>query len=134
MPGCVLRAAGDGFQVEKFLETSTLSPCIVFRKGERKSAERVWEMSGINVVVSDAPGDDPARQVREAVSFLRTHKDELARLMAFDGVSGLELDFGLYREDGFAQNIRFPAELTALAGELQMGIEISIYGEGGPRG
>ncbi|HEY0379456.1 MAG TPA: hypothetical protein VGC87_21240 [Pyrinomonadaceae bacterium] len=130
MPGCVLRAAGDGFQVEKFLETCTLSPCNVFRKGERKSRDRVWDTSGITVVVSDASGDEPDRQVREAVSFLKAHRDELARLRAFDGVTEMGLDFGLNRKNGFAQYIRFPAELTAIAGELRMGIEVSIYGEG----
>ena len=129
MPGCVLRATGDGFQAEKFLETSTLSPCNVFRKGERKSGDRVWDTSGITVVVSDAPGDEPGRQVREAVSFLSAHREELARLGAFDGLAEMGLDFGLNRKDGFVQSICFPAELVALAGELHIGIEVSVYGE-----
>jgi hypothetical protein len=130
MPGCVLRATGDDFQAEKFLGTSTLSPCNVFRKGERKSRDRVWDTSGMTVVVSDASGDEPGRQIREAISFLATRRDELKRLRSFDGLTEMELDFGLSRKNGFAQNVRFPSELTAIVGELRMGIEVSIYGEG----
>jgi hypothetical protein len=131
MPGCVLRATGDNFQVEKFLEVSTFAPCNVFHKGERKAKNCIWRSSGITVVVSDASGDDFARQVGDAIRFLRENQEELSRLRSFDGLEGIELDFGVYRTDGFLQSSVFPAELIALTGNLGIGMELSIYGEDG---
>jgi hypothetical protein len=129
MAGCVLRATGDNFQAEKFLEDSTLAPCNVLRKGQPRARNRVWDSSGITVVVSDASGDDLAGQVREAIEFLKLNRKELSRLRGFDGMEEMGLDFGVYRKNGFLQSSVFPAELIALAGDLEMGIELSIYGE-----
>jgi hypothetical protein len=129
MPGCVLRATGDDFQVAKFLEKSTFAPCNVFQKGERKSKNSVWQSSGITVVVSDASGDEFARQVQDAIEFVRENQKELSRLRSFDGLEDMELDFGVYRKDGFLQNSVFPAELIALAANWGIGIELSNYGE-----
>ena len=128
MPGCVLRATGDNFQTETFLLGSTLVPCNVFRKGQRKAKDRVWETSGITVVVSDAQ-DDLAQQIRDAIEFLKSNREELSRLRGFDGIEGLELDFGIYRKNGFLQCSVFPSELVALAGDFGMGIDLSMYGD-----
>ena len=129
MAGCVLRANGDSFQAEKFLEGSTLVPCNIFRRGEPKAQNRVWDTSGITVVVSNASGDDFALQVHDAIEFLRSNRKELFRLRSFAGLEEMELDFGIYRKNGFLQSSVFPAELIALASALGMGIELSIYGE-----
>ncbi len=129
MAGCVLRATGDNFQVTKFLETSTFAPCNVFHKGERKAKNHIWKRSGITVIISEASGDDLARQVQDAIEFVRENQKELSRLRGFDGLEDMELDFGVYRKDGFLQSSVFPAELIALAGNWGIGIELSIYGE-----
>ena len=129
MPGCVLRAIGGGFQVERFLEESSLLPCNVFRKGERKSDNRLWETSGLTVLVSDSSGDEFALQIKDAIEFLRANRDELSRLRGFDGLEEMALDFGVNRNNGFLQSNFFPAELIALACDLEMGIELSVYGE-----
>lgn len=129
MPGCVLRAIGDSFQVDKFLKKSSLMPCNVFRKGERKSDNRFWNTSGMTVVVSDSSGDELTLQIKDAIEFLRANRDELSRLRGFDGLEEMGLDFGIYGKNCFLQSSEFPAELIALAGDLEMGIELSVYGE-----
>jgi hypothetical protein len=129
MPGCVLRATGDSFQVENFLEVSSLVPCNIFIKGERKASNRLWDTCGITIVVSDSDGSELATQIRDAIEFLRNNRDELFRLRNFDGVEVMELDFGIYRKNGFLQSNLFPAELIVFAGDLQIGIELSIFGE-----
>ena len=129
MAGCVLRVTGDDFQAEKFLEGSTLAACNIFRKGQPKAKNRVWDTSGITFVVSDASGEDFARQVLDAIEFLKSNRHELSRLRGFSGVKGIKLDFGVYRKDGFLQSSVFPPELITLAGNLGIGIELSIYGE-----
>jgi hypothetical protein len=131
MPGCVLRASGDEFQPLHFLEDSGFVPCNVFRKGERKAEGRVWGSSGFTVVVSEASGGNFARQIRDAVEFLRRHQEELARLMKCAGLEDARLDFGVSRKDGFLQSSYLPPELLRLAGGLGIGVEISIYGEAG---
>lgn len=112
-----------------FLVRSPFVPCNVFHKGERKSENRSWPTSGFTVVVSEASGDDLARQIQDAIEFLREHKDEVARLMKFAGLEAVDLDFGVNRKNGFLQISRLPPALLALAGALGVGVEVSIYGE-----
>jgi|SRR5918911_420384 hypothetical protein len=131
MPGCVLRVSGGDFQPHSFLKDSGFVPCNVFRKGERKAKDRVWDSSGFTVVVSEASGDDFAQQVQDAAGFLRKHKEELARLIKFAGLEDARLDFGVSRKSGFLRSSYLPPELLTLAGEVGVGIEISIYGEDG---
>jgi len=129
MPGCLIRVSGDDFQPHSFLAGSHFVPCNVFRKGERKAKARVWDSSGFTVVVSEASGDDLAQQIRDAVEFLRKLKEELARLMACAGFEDARLDFGVSRKSGFLQSSYLPPELLTMAGALDIGVEISIYGE-----
>lgn len=129
MPGCVLRASGDYFEPQRFLGDSAFVPCNVFRKGERKAQNRSWTSSGFTVVVSEASGDDLAQQIQDAIEFLRMQKEEVARLMRFEGVDTVHLDFGVNRKNGFLQSSHLPPELLTLAGTLGVGVEISIYGE-----
>ena len=84
---------------------------------------------GFTVVVSDASGDAFAQQIRDAIEFLRMHKEEVARLMRFEGLEGVELDFGVHQKNGFLQSSYLSPELLSMAGALGIGIEISIYDE-----
>lgn len=127
MGGCVLRAWGDDFQPESFLNGSSLEPCNVFTKGARKSAGRTWETSGLTVVVSEA-NDDFAQQVSDALAFLNSNTSELRRLQTSIGLDGLSLDFGVNRRNGFLQSQLLPAELVFLAAKYSMALEVSIYG------
>lgn len=124
--GCVLRAGGDNFQPETFLDGSSLQPCNVFHKGATKSASRTWDTSGITVVVSEA--DSFQRQVTDAIEFLKSNGMELQKLLGSVGLEKLSLDFGVDRKNGFLQSHLFPAELVSLAAEYSMALEVSIYG------
>ena len=130
MPGCVLRASGDRFQPEDFLQKSTLIACQVFHKGEHKSKNHVWNMSGINIVVSDGSGDQVSQQIKDSIEFLKNNKEELAQLRQCEGLEAMELDFGVNRNEVFPQCIIIPLELISLVAELEMGLELSIYPEG----
>src|SRR6266536_70072 len=117
MPGCVLRASGQQFEPQRFLDDSPFVPCNVFRKGERKAHNHSWTTSGFTVVVSEASGDDLPRQVQDAYEFLGVHSEEVIRLMRFKGLDAVDLDFGLNRKIGFMQSSYLPPELLTLAGE-----------------
>ncbi len=130
MPGCVLRASGRDFDVDEFLAKSSLEPCEVWRRGQsRRKSRPPSQTSGFNLVVSEAPGEDFRAQVKESIAFLAAYHDELARLRDVLGIEHSILDFGVILPDDlvFGQSNIFPAELVRLAGELGLGIELSLY-------
>lgn len=127
MGGCVLRAWGDDFLPDSFLSGSSIEACNVFMKGARKSEGRLWETSGLTVVISEA-SDNFAQQIVDAIEFLKAHGPELQRLQNSLGIAGLSLDFGVNRKNGFLQNQRFSSELVSLAARYSMALEVSIYG------
>ena len=122
-----MRAWGDDFEPERFLEEGSFSPCNIFRKGDRKSESRTWDTSGMTIVVSDA-SDDFAQQTVDAIEFLKINRVETLRLQDSNGLEGIGLDFGVTRRNGLLQSHLFPAELIRLAGEFSMTLEVSIYG------
>lgn len=129
MAGCVLRISGKAFAAEEYLAGSSLAACKVWRKGEQlRPNGPASATSGFNVVVSDA--DDLPTQVSDAVAFLRHYHVELVRL-AVAAVDDRVLDFGIPQRDVAAQFERFPAGLVRAAGELGMGIGLSLYAVGG---
>ena len=128
MPGCVLRAASIDFAVDEFLKTSTLLPCDVYRKGEPRGRNgKLYDKSGITVVVSEATGDELTRQIKDAIQFLEQNRVEITNLRNLVGSDGIALDFSIWNKEVFGQHCYFPPLLLRLAGELGLGIELSIY-------
>lgn len=131
---CVLRASGDLFDVDLYLSSSTLTACAIFHKGEPKSSlprvkAKLNEKSGINVEVSNKDFADLDGQITDAMAFLRSNLAELQRLITFPGVEGVLIDFAVEARDTFTQSFSFPAELLRLAGDIGIGIMISLYPE-----
>ena len=128
MPGCVLRASGDEFVPAEFLDRSSFNACNVFLLGERRGGSSVWTTSGFTVEVSSASGEEVEKQIQDALEFLDRHREELVRLVDTPGLTDLRLDFGVSRKKVFLQCNYLPPELLRAAGDLGIGIEISIYG------
>ena len=128
MPGCVLRASGAKFLPAEFLARSSFRPCNVFHAGAPRGGASVWTTSGFTVEVSAASGEELDTQIEDALAFLHRHSDELNRLANMNELEDLRLDFGVSRKNGFLQSSYLPPELVRLAGKLNIGIEISIYG------
>lgn len=128
----VLKAYGDDFDVDTYLNGCTLPVCAVKRKGEpvfpsSQPAGRRHIASGIHITVSDADFDDLAGQVAESIAFLQENAEQLQRLCRWPGIKLPVLDFGINRREAAVQCDCFPAELLRLAGELGIGIELSQY-------
>ncbi len=123
--GCVLRIDGD-FDPEPILR----------RAGRREKADG-WRRgaarptSGLRIVVSDAPFDDLAAQVAEAVEFLGAEQETLREIMEGAGVESGVLDFGVAQRALPAFFLRFPARLVELAGRARLGFEVSLYAVSG---
>jgi hypothetical protein len=81
----------------------------------------------VNIRVSDADFDDLAQQVQDVIGFLGRYADDVRRLVAFPGVEGVDLDFGIRRRDVAGQYDSFPPGLVSLAGSLGLGLTISHY-------
>ncbi len=129
--GCVLRAYGSEFMVDRFLEESSLNPYAIYRRGEPRSENKpngeLNDNSGLKISVSDAEFEDLQVQVADAISFLKRNRKELKRLCRFTGVEGACLDFALSKRDVFCQYNTLPAALLYLAGSIGLDIELSQF-------
>jgi len=132
---CVLNAFGTRFAVDRFRTKTSLRIHGVRKRGQprfprSKSGASKHEVSGITVVVSDAPWSDLPAQIRDAERFLSKHRREIARLRRWPGVQIVVLDFPIDLRIGrriAAQFDRFPASLVRKAGSLGLALELSIY-------
>jgi hypothetical protein len=139
MPGAVLHVVGEAFDPRPTLDGMSLHPYSEFRKGEKcfpdnPQSERRHQVGGLKCDVSSADGV-LAEEVIDAIAFLERHYDDLARLGGVPEVESMYIDFGHnLRIDGEAvvvQCDRLPPELLRLAGELGIGIELSLYPRSG---
>lgn len=126
MPGCILHVTGEAFDVDAFLAGSSLNPYWVHHRGEPSRRSRTFENSGFRADVSSVSGDLKA-QAADALTFLTTHEAELQRVRRFLGVTDAWLDFGYYFREGPAQFDFLPPDLLARAGNLGIGIKLSLY-------
>lgn len=135
MIGCVFHVVGASFDPGPALEGSTLQPYAVFQSGDlvhpgSKKFTKRHESGGFKCEVS-ASGRDLPQQVADAIAFLEAHHADLERLSVTSEVESMHLDFGHnLRIDGetcAAQFDRLPPRLLKLAGELGIGIELSLY-------
>jgi hypothetical protein len=131
MVACYLRAWGTQFDVDAFVAASPLSCDPVWRRGDRRRVVRngvppVHQDSGLTTLVSAA--EVLEAQVDDAVGFLRGYQAELRRLVSIPEVERVVLDFGVaWHPDSAAQFSRLPPELLALAGNLNVWLELSHY-------
>jgi hypothetical protein len=125
MPGCVLRAGSETFDVDAFLADSSWEPSAVFRRGESRGPNRITSQSGFNLVVSNQ--DRIAEQIPEVLLFLSAHEPEILRLVQSVGPENVVLDFGTGFRESAAQSERFTAKLVRAAGSANVALEISIY-------
>jgi hypothetical protein len=128
----VLRASGPEFDVDAFVADCAWNVAKVFHRGEAllpkaKPDGRKREESGLNVVVSDADFHQFNEQLTDAIEFLTKANAEVCRLVAFPGVTGVVLDFGIAWREGVAQSDLFPAELIRLAGACGIALQLSHY-------
>jgi hypothetical protein len=130
--GCVLRAYGRRFDVDRYLARSPFRPCSVRRRGEPVAAlsqpkGRKCIHSGCNIDVSKRDFADLKGQILDAICFLRRYGPAIRALRRFPGVEWARLDFGVDWLDVVYQCDVLPQELVVLAGRCQLGLEISHY-------
>lgn len=86
------------------------------------------DTSGFNLELSTAEWDDLDSQIRDTIHALRVWKDSLHELVSWPGVEYVFCDFGTRkRREALSQRVYFPPELVQLAGELRIGLRLSMY-------
>ena len=131
MPGCVLRAYGEAFDVDRFLSSSPFQPCAISRRGRPRTpkSSRPSATSGFNLDVGTCEDQLLSVQVSVAAEFVASNRLELQRLVSWPGVQTVTLDFGwdfpIERVAG--QYGYFPPALLADCGAIGIGIEVSVY-------
>lgn len=129
---CVLRASGTDFDVDACVASFPVAPDSIWRRGEprfsqmRPEGER-HDTSGLRILVSKADFSDLARQIADAVEFLRSHQDAMRALAANAGVTSALLDFGAEVSPPFWSSFTFPPELLSLSGAAGVAVCLSVY-------
>jgi hypothetical protein len=132
MPDLVFHAVGKKFDPRPYLTTSSLKPYSTFLRGDPilSGNKKTHRAGGFKCLVSSRDGD-LAGQIEDAILFLKTSHEDLRRLAQLPEVESKHLDFGYYlridQKRIFAQSDYLPPELLKLAGELGIGIELSLY-------
>jgi hypothetical protein len=130
--GCVLRASGKKLDIDKYLMRCPFSRFNIYRKGQprftNKPKGKKNRTTGINISIIDGLFDNLSRQISFTIRFLEKYKNEIRRLVRFEGLDGPPvLDFGINNRNFPAQFDRFPSELVSMAGKLGLAIELSRY-------
>ncbi len=97
----------------------------------RRRKPSLHQDSGFSEWVSRDRWDDLGAAIKDVLKFLQTHKKELEKLKRARGVEHIMLDFAYNSRlgtKGFAvQGEYLPVELLQLAGQLNIGIGLSLY-------
>lgn len=131
---CTLSARGKVFDVEAFLARTKLpikGAHFWIRGTPIYNKKRKHHDSGFSEWVSQDKWHDLRAAVAEVFKFLQANRKELLRLKRTKGIEELMLDFGFSSRVG-TENIAvqgeyLPPEFLRLAGELNVGIGLSIY-------
>ena len=126
-----LRASGESFAVDDCLRLTQLTPAHVYRKGHRRfknpAKTESHTKSGFHVEVSKFGFGGIHGQTRQAIAFLKRNKPALEQLRNFPGLESIVIDFGYNWRNVAAQFDFLPPELLQLAGNLGIGIVLSVY-------
>jgi hypothetical protein len=128
---CYFRVVGKKLEIDELLKKVNLEPDRVWHKGEprfkSKPKGKKKPHSGASFVASDAEMTEFDLQVNEAIQFLETYKEDIEKLVAYPGVEEARLDFGINLREMFINSDYLPPKILALAGNLNIAIELSHY-------
>jgi hypothetical protein len=132
---CVLRVSSRRKTLTDFLSESQIPHYDAHDKNTPQKFGREkgkpFGYSGFKSSVSEKEWDDLPGQIAHAIRFLQRYKSDLKQLRDEYKVRDLTLDFPYYlrigRNNVVMQRDFLPPKLIELAGELGIGIELSLY-------
>jgi hypothetical protein len=132
---CNLSIVGKNFEVDEFLSMTKLRGFHKAYKGQprfrtKPNGEKL-PYSYASVSTSKADFDNLNKQIKDTIRYLQRNKGKLSHISSTKGIQYATLDFGINlridRKTVLTQSDFFPIALVKLAGELGLGIELSIY-------
>ncbi|MBA6316962.1 hypothetical protein [Cellulophaga baltica] len=133
---CILIVEGSEFDVNRFLKETELNPYEKHLKGEKRPFKKLnkpmnYETSGCRFDLSKADFNDFETQRNDVINFLNHNYQKLERLTEF-GLDKKEIaviGFGIENQmtDFWCQTEYLQPELLKLTGNLNIGIEITLY-------
>lgn len=133
MPDAVLHIRGTDFDPVPMLELTGLTAYQSHKAGDTfnvgRHKGRPRPDGGLSINVSNADGD-LAAEIEDAILFLSKHREQLHLMTNDPSVEDARIDFGYFLRIGdscWAQCDYLPPELLKLAGDLNVGIELSLY-------
>jgi hypothetical protein len=132
---CVLRVSANRKTLSDFLSETRFPYCYEHDKTTLRRFGRdkgkPFRYAGFQTWVSNKEWNDMPGQVSDAIRFLRRHRDHLKRLRSEFKAQDIILDFPYYlrigKDDVVIQGDFLPPALISLAGELGIGIEMTLY-------
>ena len=129
---CVLKIYSKSKSFKGIAALTRLPVYSIHDKGEvrRKRTGELHDSNRVSLDVSDAEWDEFPVQTKDAIKFLKENREALTELLQSAGDIDAFLDFPLWSrlsDEIVNQNDQLPRELIALAGELGLGIGMSIY-------
>ena len=130
---CVLHVSSSDTDLAPFIAKSRLPIYQSHRRGEMPTIGRkksAHEDFGFKCDVSDREFSDLPGQIADALLFIQRHEAELRELRAEYKIDDLRLDFPHWLRIGEAtitQSDYLPPSLLSIAGDLGIGIELSLY-------
>jgi hypothetical protein len=127
---CMIKISGADLDIDKLLVNTTLIVDKSYHRGEQRqkiNPKKLNKESGASFIVSLAYFDEFEAQKNGARIFLSDNREAIRKIMAWPGVDGACLDFGIKKRDVAVQVDCLDSELLKLAGDLGIGIELSQY-------
>jgi hypothetical protein len=129
---CVLKVYSNTNSFKEFANNTDIPLYSCFDKGESITTKQLCEEYRISFDISDREWDEFEGQVSDAILFLEKYTNQIKELFATHSITDACLDFPLWSrldENIVNQNDYIPRELIKLAGELNIGIGMSIYAQ-----
>ncbi|MBO0594009.1 hypothetical protein I2486_21625 [Cellulophaga sp. E16_2] len=133
---CILIIEGLEFDVNGFLKETELNPYEKHLKGDKRPFKKLnkpitYETSGCRFDLSKADFNDFKTQREDVIRFLNKNYEKLEKLNVFglDKKESPIIGFGIKNQmaDFWCQTEYLQPELLKLTGNLNIGIEMSLY-------
>ena len=129
---CVLHVTSETTSFSAFLRETGFPAYKSHEKGEVCTIGKrlPHDDYGFSSAVSEREWNDLEGQIEDAKTFLITHEKTIRKMLSTHDVSDIRFDFPYYcrlNEQFFMQSDYLPPEFLKLAGELMIGIELSLY-------
>ncbi|WP_027360593.1 hypothetical protein [Desulforegula conservatrix] len=130
---CILHVTSNTDSFKEFIKSTSLPVLWSYEKGDDSSKGKrpPKDHYAFACDVSKKEWNNFSGQVSDSIAFLQNNFAELKKLIKLYRIDDIRLDFPvesqLIRNELFSQCDFLPSELIKLAGQLNMGIEISQY-------